>query len=92
MIEIEVPPTVPDEPVVEKRELDTPTEASDEKRAIVESLKAQVAQKSWGVEHPDPLAKSKVPVTRAERRRLIKEEIQRLSQTNEHVLYQRRLW
>jgi hypothetical protein len=38
------------------------------------------------------MVKSKVPVSRAERRRLIKEEIQRLSQSEERVYYQRRLW
>lgn len=61
-------------------------------RALVEQLQAQMAAKSWGVEHPDPLAKSRVPVTRAERRRLIKAEIQRLAQAEERVYYQRRLW
>ncbi|PNY27507.1 Uncharacterized protein TCAP_02580 [Tolypocladium capitatum] len=60
--------------------------------AIIEQLKAQVAAKSWGVEHPDPLSKSRIPVTRAERRRLIKEEIRRLAQADEPVYYQRRLW
>lgn len=85
---IEVAPTVLDEATIERgKEV-----ASNEKLAMVESLKAQAAHKSWGVDHPDPLAKSKVPVTRAERRRLIKEEIQRLSQPNERVYYQRRLW
>ncbi|KAF3768691.1 hypothetical protein M406DRAFT_251469 [Cryphonectria parasitica EP155] len=32
------------------------------------------------------------PISRAERRRLIKEEIQRLSQGEEPLYYQRRLW
>lgn len=32
------------------------------------------------------------PISRAERRRLIKEEIQRLSQGDEPIYYQRRLW
>lgn len=43
-----------------------------------------------GTEHPDD--ETKKPVSRAERRRLIKEEIFRLSQGDEPVYYQRRLW
>ena len=70
-----------------------PVEAKDKKKlAIVEGLKAQVARKTWMVEHPDPLSKNRVPITRVERRRLIKEEISRLAQANEPVYYQRRLW
>lgn len=41
-------------------------------------------------EHPEDDAKR--PVSRAERRRLIKEEIMRLAQGDEPVYYQRRLW
>jgi hypothetical protein len=65
---------------------------SSEKLAMVEALKAQAAQKSWAVEHPDPLVRSKVPITRAERRRLIKEEMQKLARSDEPLYYQRRLW
>ncbi|KAL3965200.1 hypothetical protein VFPFJ_06130 [Purpureocillium lilacinum] len=65
---------------------------SERQRSIIAQLQADVAAKSWGVEHPDPLKKSKVPITRAERRRLIKEEIQRLAQSEQRVYYQRRLW
>ena len=65
---------------------------SSEKLAMVEALMAQAAQKSWAVEHPDPLVKSKVPITRAERRRLIKEEMQKLARSDEPLYYQRRLW
>lgn len=42
------------------------------------------------VENPDD--ESKKPVSRAERRRLIKEEILRLSHGEQPVYYQRRLW
>ncbi|TDZ21015.1 hypothetical protein Cob_v005886 [Colletotrichum orbiculare MAFF 240422] len=51
--------------------------------------------KGWKVKdqkHPDPEANSEKPISRAERRRLIKEEIKRLSQGEEPVYYQRRLW
>jgi hypothetical protein len=42
--------------------------------------------------NPDPLAKDQKPISRAERRRLIKEEIHKLSHFEEPVYYQRRLW
>ncbi|ROV95434.1 hypothetical protein VMCG_08526 [Cytospora schulzeri] len=42
------------------------------------------------VENPDDEVKK--PISRAERRRLIKEEISRLSQGEQPVYYQRRLW
>ncbi|KUI69733.1 hypothetical protein VM1G_04869 [Cytospora mali] len=42
------------------------------------------------VESPDD--ETKKPISRAERRRLIKEEISRLSQGEQPVYYQRRLW
>lgn len=43
------------------------------------------------VENPDD-EEIKKPISRAERRRLIKEEISRLSQGEQPVYYQRRLW
>ncbi|KAJ6446948.1 hypothetical protein O9K51_01723 [Purpureocillium lavendulum] len=75
----------------ESRNKDT-AHVSERQHAIIAQLQADVAAKSWGVEHPDPLKKSKIPITRAERRRLIKEEIQRLAQSEQRVYYQRRLW
>lgn len=60
--------------------------------ALLERITAEAAAKSWAVENPDPLSKSRVPVTRAQRRRMIKEEIRRLAQSQEPVRYQRRLW
>ncbi|KAH7316732.1 hypothetical protein B0I35DRAFT_433854 [Stachybotrys elegans] len=63
-----------------------------EKLAMLEAIKAQAADKAWAVDNPDPASNNHLPVTRAERRRMIKDEIQRLSQTNERTLYQRRLW
>lgn len=42
--------------------------------------------------HPDPEAEDQKPISRAERRRLIKEEIKRLSYDNQPVYYQRRLY
>ncbi|KAM4063834.1 hypothetical protein HRG_006936 [Hirsutella rhossiliensis] len=78
----------------QKRETDDKQAVATEKqRAVVQQLQAQVAAKSWGVEHPDPLKNSRIPVTRAERRRMIKDEIRRLAQAGDQpVYYQRRLW
>ncbi|KAJ4408611.1 hypothetical protein N0V85_004218 [Neurospora sp. IMI 360204] len=44
------------------------------------------------LEHPDPDKRAEKAVSAAERRRLIKEEIQRLAQPEERGYYQRRLW
>ncbi|PHH77795.1 hypothetical protein CDD82_3362 [Ophiocordyceps australis] len=66
--------------------------SSARQRAVVQELQAQVAAKAWGVEHPDPAKHSRIPVTRAERRRIIKEEIRRLAEGEKPVYYQRRLW
>lgn len=41
---------------------------------------------------PSPDDAAQKPISRAERRRLIKEEIQRLAQGDQPVYYQRRLW
>lgn len=65
---------------------------SSKKLAMLESIQKQAAGKSWAVENPDPTSKNHVPISRAERRRLIKAEIQKLSQSEERVYYQRRLW
>ncbi|WYZ39320.1 hypothetical protein EsH8_III_001234 [Colletotrichum jinshuiense] len=42
--------------------------------------------------NPDPDASNQKPISRAERRRLIKEELKRLSEGEQPVYYQRRLW
>lgn len=67
-------------------------EATQEQLDMLESIKSHAASKAWGVDHPDPLANNPLPISRAERRRLIKEEIQRLAQADKPLLYQRRLW
>ena len=87
---IEVKPTLPETSADDRGKQGTG--ASKQQQAMVASLQAQVAQKSWGVEHPDPLSNNKLPVTRAERRRLIKEEMTRLSRSDEKIYYQPRLW
>lgn len=71
---------------------ETYKQTTQDKAEIVEQLRAQIAGTSSGVEHPDPDAQTEKPISRAERRRLIKQEIQRLSQGETPVYYQRRLW
>ncbi|KAK0628613.1 hypothetical protein B0T17DRAFT_523226 [Bombardia bombarda] len=77
---------IPEAPVPAKDDAKT----EEEKRA---SEKEQTPEKTIPkldlVEHPEDPQK---PVSRAERRRLIKEEIQRLASTQERGYYQRRLW
>ncbi|TFB01429.1 hypothetical protein CCMA1212_006766 [Trichoderma ghanense] len=67
-------------------------EPTKEQIAILEKIQKSVADKAWAVENPDPLSKNKAPMSRAERRKMIKEEIQRLAQSDKPVYYQRRLW
>ncbi|KAG5999922.1 hypothetical protein E4U21_006107 [Claviceps maximensis] len=67
-------------------------QATAEQLRILSIVTAHAAKQAWGVEHPDPLAKNPLPITRAERRKLIKQEIQKLAQADRPVYYQRRLW
>lgn len=64
-------------------------------------VQAQPQAAPWEVRNEDmprerpaatPEEEEQKPISRAERRRLIKEEIQRLSQGDEPIYYQRRLW
>lgn len=59
---------------------------------MLEKIQQSVADKSWAVENPDPLSKNKAPISRAQRRKMIKDEILRLAQSDKPVYYQRRLW
>ncbi|OAQ59901.1 hypothetical protein VFPPC_09995 [Pochonia chlamydosporia 170] len=80
---------------VEEQEVIAPgtkKQASAKQLAMLDMIKKQAAEQAWGVDHPDPLAKNPLPITRAERRKLIKDEIQRLAQADKPVYYQRRLW
>ncbi|KAL7910240.1 hypothetical protein GGI35DRAFT_448318 [Trichoderma velutinum] len=67
-------------------------EPTKEQLAILATIQKSVADKSWAVENPDPLSKNKAPISRAERRKMIKDEIKRLAQSEKPVYYQRRLW
>lgn len=65
---------------------------TEKKKGKGEMVKEETVKHSWAVDHPDPLVKTEKPISRAERRRLIKEEIRRLSQLDKPLYYQRRLW
>lgn len=68
------------------------SKATRKQMQILRHLQKSVADNTWTVENPDPLSKNKVPISAAERRRMIKAELKRLSHNKEPVLYQRRLW
>ncbi|KAK2018357.1 hypothetical protein LZ32DRAFT_599785 [Colletotrichum eremochloae] len=61
-------------------------EHMDERQRNIEGWKVKDQK------HPDPEASNQKPISRAERRRLIKEELRRLAEGEEKVYYQRRLW
>lgn len=66
-------------------------EEEDENVTIRE--KNERAQLEQNLRHPDPEAVDQRPISRAERRRLIKEELRRLSHVEvEGNGYQRRVW
>lgn len=108
MVEDEELPEMAQEPserhdVPEEREQEQ-TPAPPPPPTEEESAKVQARPQAapWEVRHEDmpqerPAEKpeeeeEQKPISRAERRRLIKEEIQRLSQGDEPLYYQRRLW
>lgn len=68
--------------------------ASDETQQQQQQLAEEEGQKKQQQEGlvPNPNDETQKPISRAERRRLIKEEIQRLAQGEQAVYYQRRLW
>jgi hypothetical protein len=85
---VRAPPVEP----AEQQSSGAKVQPTEEQLAMLHIIKKQAAEQAWGVDHPDPLAKNPLPISRAERRKLIKEEIQRLAQADKPVYYQRRLW
>lgn len=59
---------------------------------MLKTIQQSVADKAWAVENPDPLSNNRAPISRAQRRKMIKDEILRLAQSDKPVYYQRRLW
>ncbi|KAL6813171.1 hypothetical protein GGI42DRAFT_313774 [Trichoderma sp. SZMC 28013] len=90
--ELESKPEQKEEEHKEKSAAVPDGEPTKEQLAMLATIQKSVADKSWAVEHPDPLAKNKAPISAAERRKLIKDEIKRLAQSEKPVYYQRRLW
>lgn len=90
-ITIQIQPTVPklksEEP--EQKPLPPLQKQQDEERFNDngDALKVEKSAASW-----DGVQEGGQPLTRAERRKRIKAEIQRLSQGDAPVYYQRRLW
>jgi hypothetical protein len=92
---IEVRPTIP-----EKERLETVVEepepgyeaVAEEDVAVSERERNVLQQKEKTQSHPDPVVDDQKPISRAQRRKLIKEEIRRLSHQDQPVYYQRRLY
>ncbi|KAM0277485.1 hypothetical protein ACHAQH_005763 [Verticillium albo-atrum] len=104
-IVVEVRPSVPQPEHMQGQKVlaSSPHDAlAAELRAARESLEAaeDVSERERNVRllseknqlNPDPVAEDQKPISRAERRRLIKEELFRLSHDEEPVHYQRRLY
>ncbi len=69
-------------------------EASSAQSASVppEPVQIDVTHPARNQRNPDPAAKDQRPISKAERRKMIKQEIHRLSHLDEPMMYQRRLW
>ena len=91
---VEVRKTVPGEGGQQKVvKQDKPASSKKKKQKGAKAAKDGQGKEQWDKNLvPNPDDASKKPVSRAERRRLIKEEIKRLSQNDRPTYYQRRLW
>ncbi|KAH6885332.1 hypothetical protein B0T10DRAFT_492458 [Thelonectria olida] len=68
-------------------------DAKQENIDIVEQLKAKMKEKMQPVTPPDVVAtKKSKPLSRAQRRKLIKQDLQRSAQAEDPAYYQRRMW
>ncbi|KAI0162070.1 hypothetical protein GGR57DRAFT_453076 [Xylariaceae sp. FL1272] len=84
-ITIEVRPSI-QEPEQKPKAAPSPAQKGEESQYDTPELKKRISDKQW-----DGVQEGGEPLTRLERRKRIKDEIQRLSQ-GEPVYYQRRLW
>ncbi|KAI5467892.1 hypothetical protein BGZ63DRAFT_39164 [Mariannaea sp. PMI_226] len=66
--------------------------AKQENINIVEQLKAKVKAKMAPASEPDAAVKNEKPLTRAQRRKMIKQDLQRSAQAEDGLYYQRRMW
>lgn len=84
--ELQVGPRFELEKELRQRILDDEASAESEREKNVRRLSEKNQL------NPDPEAEDQKPISRAERRKLIKQEIKRLSYDEEPVYYQRRLY
>lgn len=89
---IEVKKTKPDIKADKVADHKVNPEAKQKNIDIVEQLKAKVAEKMVPVSRPDIQAKNDKPLSRAQRRKMIKQDLQRSAQLEEPAYYQRRMW
>ncbi|KAM5348882.1 hypothetical protein ACJ41O_008705 [Fusarium nematophilum] len=88
---IEVKETVPEMTVQQDGE--ATSTASSKNIEIIKELQAKVVEKmSAPAGHVEAPVKNHKPVSRATRRKMIKQELQRLAQADEPAYYQRRMW
>lgn len=88
---VEVKETLPELPGEE--EVVVQAELVKEEELPHDTADGQTREELGGLQQQqDPDGEEQKPLSRAERRRLIKEEIQRLAQGEQPVYYQRRLW
>lgn len=66
--------------------------ATQSQRDMLEEIQSKIARQSWAVENPDPWAKSRVPIDAVERRKMIKDELKRLSMSDGPVPWAKRIW
>lgn len=66
--------------------------ATSKQRQMLRDIKDKAAKHTWAVENPDPWAKSKVPINAVERRQMIRDELKRLSVSDEPVPWSKRIW
>ncbi|KAK7433260.1 hypothetical protein QQZ08_000196 [Neonectria magnoliae] len=67
-------------------------EAQQKNIDIVEEFKAKMSEKISAASQPGKSAKKSKPLTRAQRRKMIKQDLQRSAQLEEPAYYQRRMW
>ncbi|KAH7126253.1 hypothetical protein B0J13DRAFT_611645 [Dactylonectria estremocensis] len=89
---IVVKQTKPDEQGDKMADHKVNTAAKQKNIDIVEELKAKASEKMKPVKRPEAPVKEEKPLTRAQRRKMIKQDLQRSAQLEEPAYYQRRMW
>ncbi|KAH7161313.1 hypothetical protein EDB81DRAFT_853731 [Dactylonectria macrodidyma] len=68
------------------------TAAKQKNIDLVEELKAKASEKMKPAKRPEVPIKEEKPLSRAQRRKMIKQDLQRSAQLEEPAYYQRRMW